>query len=532
MNNSLLLLLFVFLPFAVGFVYYITNFSGMKIISAFVPCILLLILTAMLIYGAFPYIGLLENEAMPFGMALKMDGLSFILILLNNALFFMAILYGFQKPYFSKQFVFVFLTLEGLINGVFLSTDLFNLYVLIELSTVLVTILIMTKKESRSIYDGLIYLMSNLIAMVFFLFGIGYCYKLFGVLDLDSLKIAIDATEDRQTLILPFAFLMTGISLKAALMPLFSWLPRAHAAPSAPTIVSAILSGIFVKTGIYLLIRLQWLFGSQLDLTPLFLILGYTTAIIGFVFAIAQTDIKLVLAYHTISQMGLIVIGLGYNTEISRLGAMYHIVAHGLFKPLLFLVSGILIERYHTRRLADMHRLWAVSKRLSIVLVVAVFSITGAPLFSGAVSKSLIGYSAPQFAMDIISAGTMLSFVKFLKILGPFDMRIKGEMNVSLFQWFALFVMVALSIALGTMVTGVLDGIIMQSQFVYHFNLASKSIRYVILFALCIIAYQKVIPKVTVLTRLRNFDLSFNAMNIALVFFFISVVVSQSVLIF
>ena len=522
MNNLLILVL---MPIFAGISYYISGHVIARRLCLVMPILMLLYTIYLRTIGSFPIGMLLLSETMPYGMALRMDALSFSLILLNSVLFCMTTLYANHKPYFSKGFIFVFLSLEGLINGIFLSTDLFNLYVLIELSTVLVAILIMYKKENRSIYDGLIYLMSNLVAMAFFLLGIGYCYKLFGVLDLDSLKIAIDNVKDPKVLILPFAFLMTGVSLKAAIMPLFSWLPRAHAAPSAPTIVSAILSGIFVKTGIYLLIRMQWLFGNQLDLMPLFLALGYTTAIIGFIFAMVQKDIKLVLAYQTISKMGLILIGLGYNTELSRLGAMYLILSHGLYKPLLFLISGQLIEHYQTRQLSDMHSLWHISKKLSLILIIAIFSITAAPLFSGSISKVLIGYSAPTLAMDLISIGTMLSFVKFIGVILPMPSSAssvsKSPIVIEKMQWLSLFVLATLCVILGSLEGVISNLVLFQSiPLLLKSDMLTKLMRYVIEFIVCLLIYKRVISNNNWLDKLRKVDLSFNAMNIALVTYF------------
>jgi multicomponent Na+:H+ antiporter subunit D len=518
------LLILVLLPFFSGILYYISGHVLAKRICLATPALLLVFVVYLRTLGNTPIEMLLLSEEMPYGMALRMDALSFSLILLNSVLFFMTTLYAFHKPYFTKEFIFIFLSLQGLINGIFLSTDLFNLYVLIELSTVLITILIMAKKDNRSLYDGLIYLMTNLVAMAFFLLGIGYCYKLFGVLDLDSLKMAIDTVNDPKVLILPFAFLMTGVSLKAALMPLFGWLPRAHAAPSAPTIVSAILSGMFVKTGIYLLIRIHWLFGGQLELAPLFLFLGYATAIIGFIFAMAQKDIKLVLAYHTISQMGLIVIGLGYNTDVSRFGATYHILSHGLFKPLLFLISGILIEHYHTRKLTDMHNLWHISKKMSLILIVAVLSITGAPFLSGSISKALIGFSAPNFAMDLISIGTMLSFIKFLKVILPHrsseTIATKAPFDVNIMQWVSLIGLALLCIVLGSYEWLVSNIVLLQSFPTIAFNPLSKLLRYLIVFSVCMLFYNRLITTNIWLTKLRYVDLSFNTMNIALVTYF------------
>jgi multicomponent Na+:H+ antiporter subunit D len=122
-------------------------------------------------------------------------------------------------------------------------------------------------------------------------------------------------------LYLPYALILTAVCLKAALMPLFSWLPKAHGTPSAPSVVSAVLSGLYVKNGIYLFIRCQSAF-QPIDVSTFFLVAGAVTAIAGAVFAIAQSDIKLILSYHTVSQIGLIMVALNMGSETAAVGAV------------------------------------------------------------------------------------------------------------------------------------------------------------------------------------------------------------------
>ncbi|MBS7526096.1 hypothetical protein KHM83_05370 [Fusibacter paucivorans] len=362
----------------------------------------------------------LSSVGIPYGMMLNMDRLAWLMLVLNNALFLFMTIFNRDKHYMDPLFIFLFLGLQGLINGIFLAYDLFNTYLLIEVSTVAVSILIMYKRDSRSMYDGMIYLLVNMFAMVFFLMGIGYLYKYFGVLDIASVKTAIGAVEDRQILYLPYAFILTGVSLKAAIMPLFSWLPKAHGTPSAPSIVSAVLSGIYVKTGVYLLIRVHEAF-TPLPMNNVFIVMGIITAILGFTFAIAQKDIKLILAYHTISQVGLILIGISSTSATQQAGGLYHLFNHGIFKALLFLIAGLLIETYHTRNITQMHGLWQKSRFLTVILLIAVLSITGAPFFSGGYSKYYIAYGnngiIMQLIMQFINLGTILSFVKFFKLM-------------------------------------------------------------------------------------------------------------------
>ena len=219
----------------------------------------------------------------------------------------------------------------------------------------------MFNKDSLSIYVVIVYLLTILVSMTFFLLGIGYLYKIFGHLDFETIKSLMPEIKNPRTLILPYTLLITSIGLKSAIMPLFSWLPRAHGTPSAPSIVSAILSGLYVKGGIYLLIRFQDTFSYHLDTSKAFLVMGFLTAVIGFIFALSQTDIKLILAYHTVSQIGLIIFGLSMGSEYSYYGAIYHIINHAIFKSTLFLTAGIIIEQYQTR---DIRQIRGVFKRM------------------------------------------------------------------------------------------------------------------------------------------------------------------------
>ena len=219
----------------------------------------------------------------------------------------------------------------------------------------------------------------------------------------------------------PYAFLMTAVSLKAALMPLFSWLPKAHGTPGAPTVVSAVLSGLYVKGGVYLFFRLQDIFEPVLDTRSLFLVLGLMTAVIGFVLAIAQKDIKLILAYHTVSQIGLIMTGLNMDHDYARYGALYHIINHAIFKATLFLTAGLVIEHYKTRQIGQIRGVWREMPAVALASLLAILGITGAPLFNGSMSKAWIMVGADQawlgIALYVINLGTVISFVKYSSML-------------------------------------------------------------------------------------------------------------------
>ena len=351
------------------------------------------------------------------GIILKADTLSSVFITLASVVFFVVALYSFSDDN-KRSFWFFLLIWQGLLNGVFLTCDMFNTFVLIEVVTIVVSVMIMHNRDNRSMRDGMLYLMINTVAIQFFLFGIGYLYKLTGTLDFNAVADIVREL-DRDTLLLPFALIMTSVSLKCALVPLFSWLPRAHGTPGAPSAVSAVLSGLHIKIGVYIFIRFQAVF-QDVFLYEFFIVIGIITGIAGFVLALVQTDIKLILAYSTISQIGMLIIGLNLRDSYSYLGSIYHIVNHALFKSALFLCAGVISQVYGTR---NINKIRGVFKRMPYVgtaMVMAILGITGAPLFNGSVSKYFIMSNADTLMtvfFILINLGTITVFIKYSAML-------------------------------------------------------------------------------------------------------------------
>ncbi len=359
----------------------------------------------------------------PAGVSIRLmaDTISAPLVLLA-ALFFTAT-YGFatRAGYMDKTFIFLFLLLEAAVFGVLLSGDIFNIYVILELGMITVAILIMYRQDKQSVYDAMVYIMMNFTGMAFMTLGIAYLYRITGVLDLQLIHERLAELDDPRAVLVPYAAIMTAVAMKAALWPLFSWLPRAHGAPSAPSIVSAVLSGVQVKVGVYLLIRLNLVFIPVINAQAFFLVIGFITSTLGFMLAIAQKDIKLILAYHTISQVGLIVMGLNLGTSEAYWGGMYHIINHALFKGLLFLTAGVIIEAYGTRSYSEIRGVLYRMPLVGIGALIGVLGITGAPFFNGSISKYFIALGAAgnpaELGLYMINFGTMLSFVKYATIL-------------------------------------------------------------------------------------------------------------------
>ena len=350
------------------------------------------------------------------GIILRADALAAAFVLLTTFIFLLVAIYTFNQQE-SRTFWFLLFLLEAVFIGLFVTRDLFNAFVLIEVSTVVVAILVMYDRSRRNMFFGMVFLMVNVVAMQFYLLGLGYLYMLTGSMDMAYVAERM-SLMDGANLILPYALIMTTIGFKCALIPILSWTPKVRVYPNAPTAVMAVLSGLQIKSAIYLFLRFQDIF-QPIASQDLFLVIGILTGLFGVTMAVCQTDIRMILAYHTISQAGLIIIGLSAGTPYAYIGGLYHIISHAMFKTPLFLSTGIIAHSYGT---CDVYKIRGVAKRMPLVAtgsIMAILGITGAPLFIGSMSKYFITADVP-FAVNAvvvtISVGTIISFIKYTHI--------------------------------------------------------------------------------------------------------------------
>lgn len=349
-------------------------------------------------------------------LSLRADAVAATFVLLSVVLFAAAIVFVMGERYASTTLLLLLLALQGMTVGIFLVDDVFTLFVLFEVATLVGILLVMFRAERRSVYDGLYYLTVQIVAMLFFLFGVAYLYRTFGVLDVSEIGRLVTAGVDPRALVLPFAFLLTGLALKAGLFPLFSYVPRSYGNPGAPTVVLMLMSGVLVTGAMFWAARLVDLVVPVLDLRGFLVAVGLSTGVAGAVKALAQQDVRLVLAYSTVSQAGLVLIGLAAGTATATGGGLLHLVNHALLKSVLFLAAGVVVRAYGT---ADLAQLRGVGRRLPWVAgasIVAVLGMVGAPLTGAAASKDLILLGSSgwvEVAAWVVNAGTMLVFLKY-----------------------------------------------------------------------------------------------------------------------
>jgi len=351
------------------------------------------------------------------GITLRADTLSAIFVMLTVFIFLIVTIYSFHDQN-SRLFLFLLFTLEGALIGLFLTQDLFNIFVLAEVASVVAAVLLMYNRRSRSMYDGLVYLMVNVIVMQFYLLGLGYLYRLTGVFDMERAALAI-STLDQSQLVLPFSLVMLAVASKCGLLPLFTFLPKIHSLPQAPASVGALLSGLQVKAGLYLFLRFREMF-APMDASQVFLVIGALTALFGVVLALSQSNIKQMLAYSTIAQVGLILMGLNLDGAYAFFGSVYHMIGHAIAKVVLFLGAGLVTFVYGTGNMAEIRGVFRRMPAVGIGTILAISGITGAPFFSGNISKyfMMADVSFPFFAlMVLINLGTIIVFIKYAQIL-------------------------------------------------------------------------------------------------------------------
>ena len=372
-------------------------------------------------YHEGPFVEVLGGTDHLLHVSLRGDRTALALAAVTVLLFAAALVYCLREPFRDNKLLLLLLVLQGLAVGIFLADDVFTLFVLFEVATLVGILLLMFRRDRRSTYDGLYYLTIQIVAMMFFLFGVAYLYRTFGVLSVTELSQLVERGVDGRAMVLPAAFLLTGIGPKAGFFPLFSYVPRSYANPGAPTAVLMLLSGVLVNGALFWFARLGALFAPAIDLSGFLLVVGLATGVAGAVKALAQRDLRLILAYSTVSQAGLITLGLASGGLTAHGGGMFHLVSHALLKSVLFLTAGLIASVYGTTRI---DRIRGVARRMPVVAVVtavAVLGMVGAPFTAAGASKDLIlsGVSGTwvEAAVWVVNLGTALVFARYAVML-------------------------------------------------------------------------------------------------------------------
>ncbi len=347
------------------------------------------------------------------GVAFKIDGLSVLFVTMTTLAFWYIWLYILPKQLKDHKYLFFLCMLESALFGLFTTDDLFAIFILIELITIIAALMVTYKKDAHAVRAGLFYLMYSSWGMLLYLLGIICLYWYTGNMNIDLVVYALPEYAHEPVVATALAAMLTGLGLKSGFFMLHFWLPQAHSA--APANISAILSSLIAKMGLFAMLRITGLL-TMPSTSHFLLLVGIISGLLGALFAMLQSDMKRILAYHTVSQLGLIFIGFGLLGSKNAFGAYAHLFNHFTFKSLLFLTVGLVIAETGERRVKKLHGIWYWNRPVAICLSIGIFSIMGFPLSSASFSKLLIksGEHLPLVttALYIINLGTVISFIK------------------------------------------------------------------------------------------------------------------------
>ncbi len=296
-----------------------------------------------------------------------------------------------------------------------LTGDLFTLFVAFELILVSSYVLLTHQGRRGQVRSGMTYVAMNLFASTLFLFGLAFVYAATGTVNLALLADRIPELDDGVRIgIGAWFFIVFGT--KAAIFPLFSWLPDSY--PTAPTTITAVFAGLLTKIGIYAMIRFHTLTGMD-ELGPVMLAVAGVTMIVGALGALAQTDMKRILSFHIISQIGYMLMGLGLFSAAGTTGAILFLVHHMPVKTVLFLVGGLVENENGTSKLDLSAGLASRRPIIAVLFAVPALSLAGLPPFSGFVAKFAVisagieAVSIPIVVTALVAGAlTLLSMTK------------------------------------------------------------------------------------------------------------------------
>lgn len=425
MNNFLLLPIII--PFFFGMILmfgqknlkYQRSFSLLGILLALASAISLLVKVKTdgiqtLTFGNWP---------VPFGITMVSDMVSAILVTTTLLIAFFIVWYGFgyitkerERFFYYPGIMFI---LTG-VNGAFTTGDIFNLFVFFEVLLMSSYLLIVLGGEKQQFMGSIKYILINVISSALFVITVAFLYSVVGTLNMADIAIKIAEVNQPGIITVIAVMFLLVFGLKAAIFPLYFWLPTSYA--SAPIPVLTLFGALLTKVGIYAITRTYTLFFVH-DLSythELLMGLAILTIIAGCIGALAYFDVKLIIIYNIVIAVGVILFGVSQMNEAALKGAMFYLIHDMLIKAALFMLIGIVVYITGTSDLRKMGGLMKKYPALGWFYLIAAFSLAGIPPLSGFVGKLLIvqgGFEAGSMWSSIfILASSLLVLLSVIRI--------------------------------------------------------------------------------------------------------------------
>ncbi|GAT33629.1 multicomponent Na+:H+ antiporter subunit D [Terrimicrobium sacchariphilum] len=396
-------------------------------ISAVVQCALAFYLAIRAFHGP-PLVLLMGGWAPPLGVVLVVDGLAAIMLCLSTVVALACILFSYAEiPVWAEQplrLPLMQLLVAG-INLSFLTGDLFNLFVAFEIMLVASYALLTLEANDRHIKEAFPYLAVNMFGSALFLVAAGLAYSVFGTLNLADISRRAEAMQGDFGVMVVAVLLVVVFGIKAGVFPLYYWLPNSY--PILPFSLGAFYSGMLTKVGIYVLLRT---FGTVFphNLTPLYTALAWLaglTMVLAVLGAVSRNFIRGILSFHIVSQIGYMILAIGFFTPLAIAACIFYVIHHIIVKSSLFLIGGTAMFYNRTDNLARMGGLLKASPILATCFLLQAFSLAGVPPLSGFWGKYaiiLVGLEEHRYWLVVAAlVASVLTLVSMLKIwMGAF----------------------------------------------------------------------------------------------------------------
>lgn len=348
----------------------------------------------------------------------NLDGLSRLFALIMAVIGLLVTLYStayFKKKSYAGRYFFFLILMQASLVGITTTNHLGDFYTFWELMTLTSYFLVIHEQTQEALNAGYKYFMMCTAGAYAILIAALAIYDRLGVNSLNTLSTYVDKLPPGFILILSLAFFI-GFAVKIGLVPVHSWLPAAH--PVAPSSISAPMSGILTKIGIYGVLKLVFMvfgvallsksvFPGGLHFGALMSFLGAITVLYGDIKALKQTDVKKMLAFSTMAQVGEIIIALGCANYLSLVGGLSHVLNHAIMKNLLFLAIGALIYRVKSQEISKLKGIGKQMPFTALCFSIGILGIMGLPPFGGFISKFLMLYGLIE-AQQWVYAGVIL----------------------------------------------------------------------------------------------------------------------------
>jgi len=353
----------------------------------------------------------MSNWQAPFGITLVADYLSAVMVVITAITGLATAIYALgeiPEETESLGFYALFQVLIAGVTGAFLTGDLFNLYVWFEVMLIASFSLLVIGGGKERLDAGIKYVALNLVSTLIFLSGIGLLYGVTGTLNMADLRGAVAEAENQGLITVIAMMFMVGFGVKAAVFPLFFWLPASYHTPYFT--ISAVFAGLLTKVGVYAMMRMFTLvFVGDVGFThEILLWVSLLTMFTGVIGAAAQTDFRKILSFHIISQIGYMTLGLALFTPLALMGGVFYLVHHIIVKANLFFVAGLAKQYAGSTDLNRIGGLYKSAPLLAALFIIPAFSLAGFPPLSGFWAKYLIVKAALELNFWFVAFVSLL----------------------------------------------------------------------------------------------------------------------------